>query len=475
MPDHIVARAIKGNGTLATHAFHPTVLREYDIRGIVGETLHKDDALAIGKAFGTIAADAGGKDICVGFDGRLSSPMLADALCDGLMAAGIDVIRIGVGPTPMLYFAVHHFDADGGIQVTGSHNPPSHNGFKMMLGKTSFFGEQIKNVGKIAAAGDWLDGQGSSKDADIFDIYVERLLQDFTPGRELSVVWDAGNGAAGPAMAALAARLPGKHTCLFADIDGHFPNHHPDPTVPENLVDLTREVVDGGYELGIGFDGDGDRIGVIDGGGRIIWGDQILQILAADILKRYPGAPIIADVKASEALFDKIEQLGGKPVMWKTGHSLIKDKMIELSAPLSGEMSGHIFYKDRFYGHDDALYVAIRLLGILASGDKTLAEWRDDMAEMVNTPEIRFECDDVKKFEYIETIKQRLRLEGARVDETDGVRVSTQHGWWLLRASNTQSVLVARAEASSETDLELLKEQIKSHLSALGLSAPQGF
>jgi phosphomannomutase len=457
----------------AGHRFHPTVLREYDVRGIVGETLFPADALALGRAFATIVRKQGGERVCVGMDGRLSSPELAEAAVAGLRASGIDVQWIGRGPTPMLYFAVHHHDADGGIQITGSHNPPAHNGFKIMLGKKSFFGAQIQELGRIAARGAYAAGRGRRTDAPVFDAYLARLAQDYPPGgRALSVVWDAGNGAAGEALSALARRLPGRHELLFAEIDGRFPNHHPDPTVDENLEHLMAAVTAGGAEVGIAFDGDGDRIGVIDGRGRIVRGDQLLQILAAEVLQRHPGAPIIADVKASQALYDDVARLGGQPVMWKTGHSLIKARMAELGAPLAGEMSGHIFYADRFYGHDDALYVAIRLLGILARGDATLADWRDRMAPLVNTPEIRFDCPDERKFAVVDQVRRRLEAEGARVNGIDGVRVSTDDGWWLLRASNTQAVLVARAEAGDPAGLVRLKQQIRRHLEAAGIEPP---
>jgi phosphomannomutase len=454
------------------HAFHPTVLREYDIRGIIGQTLSAADAHALGRAYATLLRGAGGGRVCLGFDGRLSSPELAEALGEGLRAGGSDVLWIGRGPTPMLYFAVHHLNADGGIQVTGSHNPPDHNGFKMMLGKKSLYGARIQELGRIAASGAFATGAGQIVDSPVFDAYVERLLGDFRGGRELAVVWDAGNGATGEALAALAARLPGRHVLLYAEIDGRFPNHHPDPTVPENLTDLIRTVQAEGAEVGIAFDGDGDRIGMVDGQGRIMFGDQLMQILAADVLARHPGAPIIADVKASQALFDEIGRLGGKPVMYKTGHSLMKAAMAEMGAPLAGEMSGHIFYSDGFYGHDDALYVAVRLLTILARGERTLAGWRDRMAPMVNTPELRFDCPDETKFGVIERVKARLEAEGAEVNAIDGVRVMTADGWWLLRASNTQAVLVARAEATDDAALARLKQQIAANLAAAGVTPP---
>jgi phosphomannomutase len=456
------------------HRFDPTILREYDVRGIVGETLFAADARALGRAFATMLRAGGGRRVCVGMDGRLSSPQLAEAAIDGLRAGGVDVQWIGRGPTPMLYFAVHHLDADGGIQITGSHNPPAHNGFKMMFGKKSFFGGQIQELGRIAAAAAYATGEGRRIEAPVFDAYVDRLVQDYpTDGRELSVVWDAGNGAAGEVLTALAERLPGRHELLFTEIDGRFPNHHPDPTVDANLQDLMARVAAGGAEIGIAFDGDGDRIGVIDGRGRIVRGDQLLQVLAADVLERHPGAPIIADVKASQTLYDEIARLGGRPVMWKTGHSLIKARMAEMGAPLAGEMSGHIFYADGFYGHDDALYVAIRLLGILARGEATLADQRDRMAPVVNTPEIRFDCPDEQKFAVVDQVRARLERAGARFDAIDGVRVSTEDGWWLLRASNTQAVLVARAEAHDRDGLARLLQQIRGHLEAAGIEPPE--
>jgi phosphomannomutase len=462
-----------GSGA-AGHRFHPTILREYDVRGIVDETLFEADALALGRSFATMLRAGGGRRACVGMDGRLSSPDLAEAVIDGLCASGVDVQWIGRGPTPMLYFAVHHLDADGGIQITGSHNPPAHNGFKMMLGKKSFFGSQIQELGRIAATGAYDDGRGRRTDAPVFDAYVDRLARDYPEhGRALSVVWDAGNGAAGEVLSALARRLPGRHELLFADIDGRFPNHHPDPTVDENLEHLMAAVAAGGAEVGIAFDGDGDRIGVIDGGGRIVRGDQLLQILAAEVLERHPGAPIIADVKASQTLYDEIARLGGRPIMWKTGHSLIKARMAEMGAPLAGEMSGHIFYADRFYGHDDALYVAIRLLGILARGEATLADWRHRMAPVVNTPEIRFDCPDEQKFAVVDEVRARLEQEGADFNGIDGVRVLTEDGWWLLRASNTQAVLVARAEAHDQAGLARLMQQIRRHLEAAGVRPPE--
>ena len=458
----------------AVHRFDPSILREYDIRGIVGDTLNTPDATAIGSAFGTLVRRKGGKRVAVGRDGRLSSPDLAKACIDGLTAAGIDVVDIGLVATPMLYFAVYHLEADGGIMITGSHNPPSHNGFKMMMGKKSFYGGDIQTLGKMAAAADMDSGKGSCQQQDILGEYAARLLRDVKPGRKLKVAWDTGNGAVGVSIRAVVDKLPGEHFILNEKVDGTFPSHHPDPTVPENLKQLQAEVAKHGCDLGIAFDGDGDRIGAIDGKGRILWGDQLLVLWSRDVLKSHPGATIIADVKASQTLFDEIARAGGKPLMFKTGHSLIKTKMVELGSPLAGEMSGHIFFADTFYGFDDALYCGIRLLNIVAAGSASLADMRDALPQLVNTPELRFDCDDARKFKVVDEVKERLLKAGAKVNDVDGVRVNTTDGWWLLRASNTQAVLVARCEARDEAGLERLMTDLKVELAASGVSLQEG-
>jgi phosphomannomutase len=457
-----------------SHAFHPTALREYDIRGIVGKTLHPADAFAIGRVFGSVVAGNGGSTVAVGYDGRLSSPDLEPELVRGRMASGIEVLRIGRGPTPMLYFAATTLGTDGGVMVTGSHNPPDYNGFKMMLGKKPFFGQQIQDIGARARAGDVVAaGEGSERAVDVSADYLRRLLSDWDGGdRQLKVVWDNGNGAAGEILRRLVTTLPGEHRVLNGDIDGTFPAHHPDPTVPKNLEQLIAEVRAQGADLGIAFDGDADRIGAVDDQGNILAGDQLLVILARDVLRDHPGATIIADVKASQILFDEVARAGGKPLMWRTGHSLIKAKMAELGAPLAGEMSGHIFFADKWYGFDDALYAAIRLLGIVARMDGKLSAVRNALPHVVNTPELRFDCDDVRKFAVIEQVAERLRQANADVSDIDGVRVTTQDGWWLLRASNTQAVLVARAEAKTEAGLERLKQELVTQLEASGLTAP---
>ncbi|MDP6474652.1 MAG: phosphomannomutase/phosphoglucomutase [Alphaproteobacteria bacterium] len=464
-----------------SHSFDPTVLREYDIRGVVGRTLGRADAEAIGRAFATIAApdggsdgtsDGGGKTFCVGYDGRVSSPELEAALVAGLNAGGADVIRVGLGPTPMLYYAVHSLGADGGIMVTGSHNPPDNNGFKLMLGKSSFFGASIQELGAVAGEGAYREGSGARRDDPILLRYVARVAEESAALAPLKVVWDAGNGAAGEAMALLTAELPGEHILLNERIDGTFPAHHPDPTMPENLVELIAEVRAGACDLGIAFDGDGDRIGIVDGGGEILWGDQILALLARPVLANRPGATIIADVKASQVLFDEVARLGGTPLMWKTGHSLIKAKMAETGAPLAGEMSGHIFFADRYHGYDDALYAAVRMLGVISDEGQSLAELRASLPQRVNTPELRFPCGDDVKFDTIEAVRQQLSDDGANVDAMDGVRVNTSDGWWLLRASNTQPVMVARCEAKNEDGLKRLKDDLRVRLKITGIEPP---
>ena len=418
-----------------THHFHPTMLREYDIRGVVGDTLSDKDAYAIGRSFATMIRRAGGKRVAVGYDGRLSSPMLADALISGINGAGVDALNVGLGPTPMLYYAASTKQVDGGIQITGSHNPPDYNGFKMVFQGRPFFGADIQRIGEMAAAGDW----------------------------------DAGEGAAGTVIEKLTARLPGEHHLLFTDIDGHFPNHHPDPTEEKNLADLRKLVAEKSLDFGVAFDGDGDRIGAIDGEGRVIWGDQLLQIYAAAVLQDHPGATVIADVKASQALFDRVAALGGQPLMWKTGHSLIKAKMKETGSPLAGEMSGHIFFADRYYGYDDAPYAAVRLIEAATKLGQSVTELRGGMAPMVNTPEMRFQVDESRKFAIVDEVLDRLAASGAEVDRTDGARVLTDDGWWLLRASNTQDVLVARAEAKDEAALTRLLAAIDEQLALSGI------
>jgi len=463
---------------MSGHAFHPTVLRKYDIRGIVGETLSTDDARAIGRTFGAMVRRAhSAPTVCVGRDGRLSSSEMEAALVAGLRLAGVDVVRLGCGPTPLVYFGQTHLNAAGAIMVTGSHNPPSHNGFKMMMAGRPFFGDDIQRLGEIAARGDWDSApeEGGESDAAsaVTKAYRAAVMAAWrNGGRSLTVVWDPGNGAAGEMVEGLASLLPGRHIVINGAIDGTFPNHHPDPTEPHTLEHLKATVAETGADIGLAFDGDGDRLGVIDGKGHILWSDQYLVLLAKEVLGAHPGAPIIADVKASQSLFDQIAAMGGTPVVGAAGHSLIKAHMAEIGAPLAGEMTGHIFFADRYFGFDDALYAAIRLLSIVAHLPGTLADWFETLPKRVNTPELRFACPDEAKAAVIEEVRARLKAEGATMSEVDGVRVTRPHGWWLLRASNTQAVLGARAEADTEADLAALQAELAAYLSGAGVVLP---
>jgi len=452
------------------HQFNRTILREYDVRGIVGQTLNPEDAYALGRSYAALAKSEGATQIAVGRDGRTHSPELEAALIEGLTQGGLDVLRIGMGPSPMLYFAVATLDVQGGVQVTGSHNPADYNGFKMLLNGRSVFGAEIQDLGRRAAEGDWSEGRGKVDQIDVVDSYVDALVKGFD-GQAYRIGWDAGNGAAGPALEKLVKRLPGEHHLLYTDVDGRFPHHHPDPTVEANLEDLKKLVADKQLDFGFALDGDADRLGAIDSRGRVIWGDQLLIILAAPVLKEQPGATIIADVKASQTLFDRIAEMGGKPLMWKTGHSLIKSKMKETSAPLAGEMSGHIFFKHQWYGFDDALYAAIRTIRAVSASGKSLTQLKEEMPVSIATPELRFQVDEARKFAVIGEVAARLATEGAEVNSTDGVRVRTDDGWWLLRASNTQDVLVARAEARDQAGLERLMGTVNRQLEASGIAA----
>ena len=452
-----------------THVFDPSILREYDVRGTTGKTLFPADAHAIGRGFATRLRRAGGTRVAVGYDGRLTSLELEAALVAGLTASGVDVVRIGMGPTPMLYWAEAHLEVDGGIQVTGSHNPRDDNGLKMVMRHASFFGDDIRDLAGLAATGDWEEGAGVVTTADVMGDYVGRLMAGYAGGA-YRIGWDCGNGASGPVVEQLVQLLPGEHHLLFTDVDGNFPNHHPDPTDEANLADLKRLVAEKKLDFGVAFDGDGDRIGVVDAHGRAIWGDQILSILAEPLLKELPGATIIADVKASSALFDRIEALGGTPLMWKTGHSLMKAKLAETGAPLAGEMSGHIFFGHDFYGVDDAHYAAIRLIRAIHLSGGTLTALRDAMPDLATTPELRIPVSEDRKVDIVDEVLARLGEAGAEIITTDGARVVTPDGWWLLRASNTQAALTIRAEANDETALARLMAEIDVQLAESGVT-----
>ena len=460
------------------YTFSPTILREYDIRGQIGKNLSEDDAYALGRAFGTFVANRCDSNervkVCVGYDGRDSSPGLADALARGLMSTGARVKNVGLGPTPMLYFAVKDMMADAGIMVTGSHNPPDYNGFKMMLQSEPVFGEMIQEIGRLSASGNLKDGEGTSETLDITENYITRLLKDFEAQKHpMKIAWDAGNGAAGEIMKRLTDKLPGEHYLLYEDIDGNFPNHHPDPTVDKNLVDIIKVVKEKGCDMGIAFDGDGDRIGVVDEQGNVLRCDILLTLYARSIIEDMPKAPIVGDVKCSQSMFEEIARMGGTPVMWKTGHSLIKDKMKELNAPLGGELSGHIFFADKYYGFDDGLYCAIRLMNEVAERGKKLSELTSHLNNLHNTPEVRFEVDEDIKFDIVPKVYENLKpreSDDLKINDIDGIRVSTADGWWLLRPSNTQNVLVARAESNSAEGLERLKDMAITEVKKLGYS-----
>ena len=452
-----------------THQFDPTSLREYDIRGIVGKSLGPGDATAIGRGFATRVRAIGGTRVAVGYDGRTSSPDLEAALVAGLRAGGIDVVRIGLGPSPMLYYAEATLEVDGGIHVTGSHNPAEYNGFKMVLRHAPFFGDDITDLARLARAGDWSTGDGAVTDVAIMDAYVARLFAGYAGGR-YRIGWDTGNGAAGPVIEKLVKLLPGEHHLLFTDVDGKFPHHHPDPTIEANLAHLKRLVTDNKLDFGVAFDGDGDRIGVVDALGRVLWGDQILSILVEPLLRERPGATVVADVKSSQALFDRITALGGTAVMAPTGHSLMKTAMTRTRAPLGGELSGHLFFGGEYYGFDDAHYAAVRLIRAVHLSGRSLTELHDAMPALVATPDLRFPVDDDRKFAVVDAVSDRLTSDGAQIDRTDGARVTTPDGWWLLRASNTQAMLTVRAEARDAAALDRLLAQVDAHLAITGVT-----
>ena len=459
-----------------SHRFDPTVLREYDIRGVVGDMLGAADAHAVGRSFATCIRHAGGHRVVVGRDGRLSSPMLEAALVEGLTAGGVDVVRIGLCPSPMLYYAEAVLGVDGGIVVTGSHNPVDHNGFKLVLGHRPFWGDDIADLAGIAAAGDWVEGAGTVTDIDVLGDYAARLMAgwDIAGGAGLRIGWDCGNGAAGPAVERLTALLPGEHHLLHVEPDGRFPHHHPDPGDEANLADLRALVAAKRLDLGLAFDGDGDRIGAIDGQGRILWGDRILAILAEPLLRELPGATIIADVKASQTVFDRIAALGGVPCIARTGHSPIKAKMVETGAPLAGELSGHIFFAQDWYGFDDALYAAVRLIRAVCLSGRSLAELRDAMPACVSTPDLRIPVPEDRKLAVVAEVAARLDAAGVTADTTDGVRVAAADGWWLLRSSNTEAAVTIRAEATDAEGLARIMATVDTHLTACGIVRAPG-
>jgi phosphomannomutase / phosphoglucomutase len=438
-----------------------TIFREYDIRGTADEELKSPDVQVLGQAFGTYLQRHGGPKVCLGRDTRLSSPRLRDALLQGMVKSGCQVYDVGVVPTPVLYHSVFHLKADGAAMITGSHNPPEFNGFKVVCGSSTIHGESIQQIRRMIETGDLAAGNGSVETVDALTPYVEDAAFQFHFARRLRVVVDAGNGCGGPAMHRILERLNVDAVEMYFEMDGRFPNHHPDPTVPKYLDALVSKVLETHADLGIAFDGDADRIGAVDDRGNVVYGDQLMIVYAREILSRKPGATFIGEVKCSQIMYDEIAALGGNPIMWKTGHSLIKAKMKETRAELAGEMSGHMFFADRYYGFDDALYAACRLMEIVAASGQPLSAQLAGLPQTVTTPEIRFDCPDEIKFEVVRRASADLRARYKTVD-VDGVRVLFPHGWGLVRASNTQPVLVMRFEAVTPELLSEYRSEVES-------------
>ncbi len=439
----------------------PEIFRQYDIRGIVGKDLTQETVEILGKAIGTYFRRHNRSHVAVGKDCRLSSPAFSESLGKGLLSTGCDVTELGTIPTPLLYFSIYYKKIAAGIMITGSHNPPEYNGFKMMSGEDTLYGPDIQDIYQIVASGKFIhDKQGTKKTYDIIPEYSDYVVDNINMEKSLKVVVDAGNGTGGVVAVPIFKRLGCEVIDLFCEMDGNFPNHHPDPTLPEALETLITQVKESGADVGIAYDGDADRIGVVDDAGNIIWGDQLMILFARDIIPSHPGAPVISEVKASKLLYEEIERLGGRPIMWKTGHSFIKKKIKQEKALLAGEMSGHIFFADRFFGFDDAIYSSARLLEILSRSHQKLSTMFLDLPQTFHTPEIRIYASDAVKFKIVDLVKNELAKKHPIVD-IDGVRAQFPHGWGLVRASNTQDVLVLRFEADTENDLVAIRKEIE--------------
>ncbi len=454
--------------------FNPEIFREYDIRGVVDRDYDESFAHDLGRAFVTYMRERGSSEnpiITLGQDARLSGPAIVKALTDGLLKSGAHVVRLGMVTSPISYFSMFEYaGAEGGFMVTGSHNPPEYNGFKISLGKTTIFGAEIQELRKIMDRGQYVEGKGSVKDHDIFPAYIERYKKEFQNMKKVPVVLDCGNGSAGVIARRLYEDSAGlKPIILFEEPDGRFPNHHPDPTVEKNLKDLAEAVRKNKAVCGIGFDGDADRIGVVDHNGRFLLGDELMVVVARAILEKSPGAKIIGDVKCSDRLYDDVKKHGGIGVMWKTGHSLIKTKIKEDNAPFGGELSGHVFFADRNYGFDDALYAGLRLLEILGETGKTIDQLLEGLPTAFNTPEIRIDTTEEKKWAIVEKLKTVYNKDTAEytVNTLDGVRISFKDGWALARASNTQPVLVTRFEANTQAALDRIRDQVEKIITPL--------
>ncbi len=441
-----------------------TVFREYDIRGVADRDLPSPSVELLGQAVGTVLRRRGGKRAQVGADCRLSSPRLREAIITGLRRAGCDVEDLGTVPTPVTYHSVLQSQADGGVMVTGSHNPADYNGFKIMVGSTTIHGDEIQHVRHLMETGDLEQGAGGLTQVDAVSPYVEDIAARFQFPQRTKVVFDGGNGTAGPVLQRLLERLNIEPVAMYFDMDGHFPNHHPDPTVPEFLEHLQDAVRASGASLGIAFDGDSDRIGAVDENGTVVYGDMLMLIFAREILKQQPGATFIGEVKCSQILYDRLSSLGGNPIMWKTGHSLIKAKMKEERAALAGEMSGHMFFADRYYGYDDALYAALRLVEVVSASGQPLSAQLADIPKTHTTPELRMDSEDHVKFAVVAETARLLKERGETVIEIDGARAIFEHGWGLVRASNTQPVLVMRFEAQTPEELREYQQKMEATL-----------
>ncbi|MCR5225090.1 MAG: phosphomannomutase/phosphoglucomutase [Alphaproteobacteria bacterium] len=444
------------------HVLNNEILREYDIRGIVGQTLFEEDAYDIGRAYGTFLNRKDLRQICVGWDCRNSSDTLAENLIKGLVHTGMKVTSLGVCHTPMMYYAVNKLTLDGGIMVTGSHNAPKYNGFKFMIGTSPFYGDDIKKLGEMIHSSDYIENNGREIILNsILANYIKDILSDFEFADELKVAWDIGNGATSVAIKTITSLIPGRHHLLFEEMDGNFPNRAPDPTVCENVAYLSKFVVYNNFDIGFAFDSDGDRLAVVNNEGEVLYSDQVLEVLAADFLKKNPGAQVISDVKACNCLFDSIKKFGGVPIMERVGHSFIKARMKTSGALLAGEMSGHFFFKDRWFGFDDGIYAALRCLEILSQNKGAFTGLEYGHV----TPEIRVSCKESEKFKIIDEVKDKLRAQSIEFLDIDGVRVSSDNGWWLLRASNTQNALSLRIEAYTLGNMRKIKEEVASYLS----------
>jgi len=450
------------------------IFRAYDIRGVVAEALTPDAVRMIGQAFATECKKQKQKTVLIGRDGRLSSPMLARTLSEGLRAGGCDVIDIGTVPTPVLYYATHKLKTGTGIMVTGSHNPPKYNGLKMLIAGNTLYGDSIKKLYKAIVSDKLAKGEGSHSQQEILDDYVNTIVSDIKLAKPMRVAIDCGNGVAGVIATEMFTKLGCEVTELFCDVDGSFPNHHPDPSRPENLVDIQNAVKENSLDLGIAFDGDGDRVGIIDDKQNIIWADRQMMLYAADVLKRKPGAKIIFDIKSTSNLAIVIKELGGEPLMWKTGHSFIKAKMKETGAELAGEMSGHIFFKERWFGFDDGLYSAARMLEILSQKDQLASDVFAALPDSCNTPELQIQFEEGEHYKFMEKFKKKSDFGNAEIFTIDGMRVNYPDGWGLIRPSNTTPCLVLRFEANNDNRLKDIQQTFKEQLLKIdsGLNLP---